>query len=177
LCTAHCSALADLLLALDQPRHQRVQRRPADRRAGGDQRGGDVQHPQLRLRQQAIDHQPADDDQRAGLGQHHEPPAVERVGERAADQRETEDRHELGHAEQADRDRRPGDLERLHRDRDQRDHRPEVRHRLAEHEQPVLAPPPEQPGVDRDRGQQTPQPAAHPVPLSVSTTRKRSPSL
>jgi hypothetical protein len=165
------------LLALDQPRHQRVERRPADRRAGGDQRRRHEQHPQLRLRQQRVRHEPRDDEQRAHLGEHHEPPAVERVGQRAADQCEHEDRDELRHAEQADDHRRAGDLVRLHRDRDERDHRAEVRHRLSGDQQPVLAPPSQQPGIDRHGGQDPSQPPRHPVPLSVSTTRKRSPIL
>ena len=88
------------------------------------------------------------------LGQLHQPPPVEGVGERAADERGRQERHQLGQPEQPDDERRAAQLVGLVGDRDVGDHRAEERHPLADEEQPEVAPPPQRPDVDRRQPQQ-----------------------
>ena len=101
------------------------------------------------------EHQREDEQRR--VGEQHEPAAVVRVGERAAEQRGAEQRDELGEPEQADHQRRAREVVDLERDRDVGDHRARERHGLADVEQPELAVPPERADVDRDGAEQ----AAH----------------
>jgi hypothetical protein len=75
------------------------------------------------------------------------------VGERAAQQRRDEERHELHDAEETDHERRAGQLVHLERDRDVRDHRPRERDALADVEQPELAVPPQRTDVDGERAE------------------------
>jgi hypothetical protein len=145
------------LAPLHQPRHERVERRSQDRHEARQQRRGHVQHPHLRVGQQRVDAQGQRDRERAQLGRDHQPPAIERVGERPAEQGEREDRRELRRADQADGDRAPREVVHLHGDRDERDRRAEQRHALADHQQPQLAAPPQQVGVHRHRPQRPPE--------------------
>ena len=97
--------------------------------------------------------------QRADLRERDQPPAVERVGQRAADQREQQDRHELGHAEQPDGERRV--RQRVALERAARRTvicAPSDRDELPDDQQAELAPPPQQPDVERDRAQGAPHP-------------------
>ena len=84
----------------------------------------------------------------------HEPAPVVRVGERAAEQRSREQRHDLGQAEQADGERRAGELVDLERQRDGGEHRAGERDPLAGDEQAEVAVPLQRPDVDRDGPQQ-----------------------
>ena len=147
------------LAALDQPRHERVERRPQDRHEAGQQRRGDVERPHVRVGERRVGAQRERDGERAELRADHQPPAVERVGQRAAEQRQRDDRDELRRADEADRHRAAGLVVHLHGDRDERDRRAEQGHALPDHQQPQLAAPPQQVGVDRDRAQRAPQAA------------------
>ena len=68
-----------------------------------------------------------------------------------------EQRDDLGEPEQADRERRAGELVDLERERDRGEHRARERDALPGDEQAEVAVPPERPDVDRDRAEQ----AAH----------------
>ena len=74
----------------------------------------------------------------AALGRHHEPTRVETVGEDAGKEAEDAERQELAEDENADRDRRSGQLEHEPRHRDVLHPRSRDRDRLADEEQPVL---------------------------------------
>ena len=69
----------------------------------------------------------------------HEAPALDRVGERAADDREHEDGHERAEAEQPDRERRVRQLEDLERHDRRHDLVAEVRDRLPQEQQAEVA--------------------------------------
>ena len=69
----------------------------------------------------------------------HQQPPVERVGQRAADQRHAQIGTNSQTPERADRERRAGQVVHLERQRDERDHRAEERDELAEEQQPELA--------------------------------------
>ena len=144
------------LVALHQPRDERVERRAAHRGEGGQQRRADVEHPQLRIGQRRVDEQRAGHDGGADLGDLDEPPAIEGVGQRAADEREHDDRRELGDPEQADGQRRAGQLVGLEGDRDEGRHRAQLGDRLAEDEQAEVAPPAQEAEVDGDRSDRPP---------------------
>ena len=146
------------LAPLDQPRHERVQRRAQDRHEARQQRGGDVEQPQLRVGQQRVDasappSRPASRARRSIISRRRSnasasaPPssASARIGD------------ELRRADEPDRDRAPREVVHLHRDRDERDRRAEQRDALADHQQPQLAPAPQQVGVDRHRPQRPPE--------------------
>ena len=103
----NCSAEAALSSSRShQARDERVERRAAHRREAGQQRRADVEDPEVRIGERRVDEQRAGHDRGADLGDLHEPPAIERVGQRPADEREHDDRRELGDAEQADGQRR-----------------------------------------------------------------------
>ena len=91
------------------------------------------------------------------LGQEHEAAAVDDVGERAPEQPEREHGHELGEAEQADRQRRAGERVDLVRDRDERQHRAQERRQLPEEEQPEVAVAAQRADVDERVAQRAPQ--------------------
>ena len=59
----------------------------------------------MRMGQRRVDQQGPRHDGGPDLGDLHEAPAIEGVGQRAAHQREHDDRSELRHPEQADRQR------------------------------------------------------------------------
>ena len=80
-------------------------------------------------------------DHRGRLRRHHEPSRVEAVGEDAGKEAEHAEREELAEDEDADRDRRPGQLEHEPRHRDVLHPRSRDRDRLADEEEPVVAMP------------------------------------
>ena len=121
---------------------------PLDPVEAGGQPGDDEQHPELRVRQEAVEEQHPGRGHHPELAQEHHAAAVDRIGERAADEGHDEDRHELGEGDQADRERGAGELERLEGHGHERDHRPEKRDRLAEEEQPEVSVPPQRAEVD-----------------------------
>ena len=94
------------------------------------------------------------------VGEQHEPAAVVRVRQGAAEQRGGEQRHELGEPEQADDERRVRQLVDLERDRDERDHRARERDALADEQQPEVAVASERAEVEREGAEQT----AHDAP-------------
>jgi hypothetical protein len=79
--------------------------------------------------------------------------AVEAVGDRSTDRGEEQQRHGVADREQADLERRPGQRVELERDRDERDHVPEIRDRLAAPEQAEVARLAERSCVDGERAQ------------------------
>ena len=77
------------------------------------------------------------------MGDGDQPAALDRVGDRTADDWEDEDGDERGEAQQPDCEVRSGDLEYLERDRDRDDLVAEVRDAVPEEEQPEVARDPE----------------------------------
>jgi hypothetical protein len=73
------------------------------------------------------------------VGAEGDPPPIDRVGDRAADERGDEQRHQFRAAEQADCQRRSGEPVHLIRQRDVGDHRAEQRHELRRVEEPEVA--------------------------------------
>jgi hypothetical protein len=116
----------------------------------------DVEDPEVWIGQRRVDEQRAGHHRGADLGDLHEPPAIERIGQRPADEREHEDRRELGDAEQADGQRRARDLVGLERDRHEGGHRAELRDGLPEDEQAEVAPAAQEAEVDGDRTKRPP---------------------
>ena len=80
-------------------------------------------------------------DHRGRLRRHHEPARVEPVGEDAGKEAEHAEREELAEDEDADRDRRSGQLEHEPRHRDVLHPRSRDGDRLADEEEPVVAMP------------------------------------
>jgi len=141
------------VLVRDQARDHRVERWALEasrrRHPGCDQE----QDPDLRLREQRVRDQHERQRQQRRVGDEHEPPAVAGVGERAADERGDQQRRELGEAEQADDERRTGQLVDLERERDERDHRARKRDGLARVQQPELAMAAQRADIDRQRAE------------------------
>jgi hypothetical protein len=71
------------------------------------------------MRQSGIYGQEHGDEHERDLRLEQQPPTVDRVGERAPDERDAHQGNERAEAEQADRERRVGQLEDLVRDRDE----------------------------------------------------------
>ena len=138
------------LVALDQPGEQRVQRWSQDGLRGGEQCRRDVEHPQLRGRDERVDQQRDRDERGRELGAEDQPPAVEGVGQRAADERQHDDRDELGGAQQADGERGVGEGEDLHEQGDLRERAAQQRDRVAADHQPQVAAPAQQRQVGED---------------------------
>ena len=91
------------------------------------ERADDVQHPHLRAAGgMALSSRSSEQIADADLGGDDDPPPVEVVGERTAPEAENDDRDDLDETEQAHRDVRAGELLRLERDGDEREHRAEV---------------------------------------------------
>ena len=88
------------------------------------------------------------EDEQRGVGDQHEPAAVVGVGERAAEQRGEEQRHDLRQPDQADQQRRAREVVDLERHRDVRQHRAGERDRLPDEEQAEVAVPPQRADVD-----------------------------
>jgi hypothetical protein len=86
------------------------------------------------------------------LVEQQQPPAVEPVGERAADQRQRDERDELYRAQQSGQERRAGLHVELIGQRHQRGLRAEPRHDVAEHEQTQVPRRPQRADVDGDAG-------------------------
>ena len=77
------------------------------------------------------------------LGELEHAPTIYGIRESAADERREEQGDERSQAEKPDRERRPGEMVDLVRDRDVREHRAEERERLPGEEQAVLPVPPQ----------------------------------
>ena len=158
------------LLARHQARHHRVERgplQPAGRRHPG---RDEEQDPDLRLGEQRVGDQRESEREQRGVGDQHEPAAVVRVGQRAAEQRRDQQRGQLREPEQPDDERRASQVVDLERDRDEGDHRARERDGLARVEQPELAVPAQRPDVERDRAEQAEQRG------QLSSTRRPRPA-
>ena len=148
------------LRALDEARLERLERRTLQSVEARHHRGHHEEDPELRRGQGRIDEEHARRSRQRKLGDLHHPAAVERVGERAAEERGREQRRKLGEAEEPDEERRAGEPVDLVRDRDVRHHRAEERDPAADEEQPEIAVPPERTEIDHRQ----PQQAAHAGP-------------
>ena len=126
-----------------------VERWALDAVEPGHDRPDDEEHPELRALQRCVEGEDSGAEGEGGLGDLDEAPPVEGVRERSADEGGHEQWAELGEAEEADDERRAGELVRLVRQRDVRDHRAEERDALAEEEQAEVAVPLQRPDVDR----------------------------
>ena len=137
------------LVALDEARGERLERRalePVEHRHDG---GEHEDHPEPRLRRSAFTTRAADAPANASsviciIRRRSTASAM-----RAADQRAPQERHELDGAQEADDERRVADLVGLERERDVGDHRAQERDALADEEQPEVAVPPKRPDVHR----------------------------
>ena len=107
------------------------------------------------------------------LGREDEPAAVHRVGDRAADEREREQRTELDGADHPDGERRVRELVHLKRDRDERDLASEERDALAAPEEPEVPRLAERACVDREPRQRSSP--ARPVDLRRRLRRALEP--
>ncbi len=151
------------LLAGDQPGQERLERgalQPVER---GGQRGDHEQDPDPRAPGQRVDHQHGREQGQAELGELHHAAPVVGVGQRPTEQAGDQEWSQLGHPEQADHQRRPGELVDLERDRDVGDHAAREAHHLPNGQQsevPMVAQWSELDGCQ-------PQPA-RPVPPSVA---------
>ena len=104
--------------------------------------------------------------QQPGFAPADQRPAVEPVGERAAVQPEHHERHQLHHAEQANRQRRPGELLGLHEQRDLGGLRSEPGDCAAGEQQPDIPP-----AVQRRQVGQQPG-SAHPATVTMRDERR-----
>jgi hypothetical protein len=98
----HERARGGHLVPLDEARLERVERRPlhpVERRV---QRRHGEQHPQLRVGQEAVREQDPRRGHHPELAEEHHAPPVDRIGEGSAEEREDENRDELGEPDQAD---------------------------------------------------------------------------
>ena len=164
------SALAAAqLVALDEARLEGIERRPLDPVEGRVQGGDGEEHPQLRVGHEAVREQDAAGSHHPELAEENHSPTVDRVGERSTEEREPEDRDELGQPDQADHERGAAELVGLKGDRDERDHRAEKRDRLADEEQPKLPAPPQRPDVEHGNPEAAPDPAG---PLAGEDRRR-----
>ena len=126
------------LVAGDEPRHHRVERRPLEAVDRGHERRDDEEHPDLRLVEERVEKEDRRREPERELGELEHAPTIYGIGESAADERREEQGDERSQAEKPDRQRRPGEMVDLVRDRDVREHRAEERERLPGEEQPVL---------------------------------------
>jgi hypothetical protein len=107
------------------------------------------------MRQRGVGEQRARHHRGPDLGDLHEPAAIEGVGQGAANERQGDDGDELRDAEQADGQRRAGQLVRLERHGDEGDHRAGLGDRLAHEQEAEVAPPAQKAEVDGERAQRT----------------------
>jgi hypothetical protein len=108
----------------------------------------------LGVREERVSDQQERHDREPGLGAEQEPAAVDRVGDRAADDRDDEERHERAEAQQADGERRVGQIVELDRDGDKGDLAADVRDRLAGPQTPERRRVAERREVERSAAQQ-----------------------
>ena len=145
------------LVARHEPRQHRVERRALEPARARHPRRDDEQHPDVRLVEQRVGEEDQREDEQRRVGDEDQPAAVVGVGQRPAEQRREQQRHDLREADQAHQQRRARQVVDLERDRDVREHRARVRDRLADVEQPELAMPPEGTGVDGEAPEQATQ--------------------
>nr|WP_234362861.1 hypothetical protein [Streptomyces formicae] len=98
----------------------RHHRRSAEPREESGEAGRQVDHPQLRLRKQGVDHEARRDERQREPGDEHQQAPVAAVGEDTADQYADDQRERPRQADQADLQRRSGEVVDLHGDRDAR---------------------------------------------------------
>ena len=106
------------LLPADQPRQRGVEGGPLQGGGRHHHRRDGVERPQGGTRKQRVDQEQPGAAAEHGLAPAHQRPAVEPVREHAPVQPEQQQRHEFHHAEQPHRQRRAGELLRLHEQRD-----------------------------------------------------------
>ena len=134
----------DRIRELGRPDHlvrERLPRGCVEHQHHASQHGEHVHLPWLDVAEQRQQRQERRRDHRGRLRRHHEPARVEPVGEDAGKEAEHAERQELAEDEDADRDRRSGQLEHEPRHRDVLHPRSRDRDRLADEEQPVVAMP------------------------------------
>ncbi len=134
----------DRIRELGRPDHlirERLPRGCVEHHHHASQHGEHVHLPWLDVPEQRQHRQERRRDHRGRLCRHHEPARVEPVGEDAGKEAEDAERQELAEDEDADRDRRAGQLEHEPRHRDVLHPRSRDRDRLADEEQPVVAMP------------------------------------
>jgi hypothetical protein len=98
-------------------RDGRLQRRPLQRGQHAHRRGQRVQRPYRGMRCHCVAGQRRGQQAEPGLTPAEQPPPVQPVRQHPAVQAEHHQRDQFGHAEQADRERRPGELPGLHQQR------------------------------------------------------------
>jgi hypothetical protein len=126
-------------LGTGEPRHHR---RPRDVDDGAGPREQPRQHEDeddRRLLGERDRGEPGDDQHLRELGRQQQPPAIDAVGDRTAQQRRGDQRAELHDAQQPDERRRVREHVHLVRDGDQRRLRAERRERLTEQDEPQIA--------------------------------------
>jgi hypothetical protein len=106
------------------------------------------------VRQERVAGKEERDDREAGLRAEQKPAAVDGVGDRAADDRHDEERHERAEAQQPYGERRAGEVVELDRNGDEGDLAADVRDRLARPEAPEGRRVPERRDVERGAAQQ-----------------------
>ena len=109
------------LLALDQHLHRGTACRYADRVAGRREEEHDEDHPSLRVRRCRVGCEHERAEQPTELGEQQDPAALEVVRDRTADDRAEEQREHRDEPEQADGERRPGQVVDLERSGDPRE--------------------------------------------------------
>src|SRR5579862_152979 len=102
------------------------------------------------MRKRSVDQKARDTERLEGLRGEHELPPVEGVRDGSTGESQRQQRHERGEGKEPERERRVRQLVELERQRDERDLRPEERHRLAYPEPPVVRVVAEWREVDRD---------------------------
>src|SRR6266508_818001 len=128
----------DLVFA-DEPRNEGVHRGSLNRVERSAQRLCRIQRPDSWVRNGRIHDEQRRDRDQAEVGDDEQHPAIERVGDCAAEERHRQQRNQCGDPEQPDRERRSCQLEDLIRDRDRRQHAAEQRDRVPEPEAAEIA--------------------------------------
>jgi hypothetical protein len=131
-------ARGDQLVPLDESRGERLQGRPLDPGQAGHRCADDEEHPELRFWQKCVQDKRPRARGEPELGDLHEPPPVERVRERPADERRNKERHERGEAQKPHHEGRARQLVRLVRQRNERDHRAEEGNALSDEEEAIV---------------------------------------
>ncbi len=137
------------MILRNEVRGQRPHRRRAERPECGGARGDEEERPYLRLVERRVDGQEDRDDDEPDLGHQDQPAPVDRIRDRAADERERQERNQLAERDQPDEERRARELVDLVRDRDEADLAPDQRDRLADPQAAKLGRFAQRPDVDR----------------------------
>jgi len=122
------------LVALDQAGDDRVHPRDAEGVEGHREGDEDVDRPDVRVFERGVQREAEGDQRQEHLGHEQHPAAVDCVRDRAADDREGQERDELADREKPDLERRVGDRVKLIRRGNRRDLAAEGRDGLADEE-------------------------------------------